>query len=79
MRKYTSIWLKIKKHKECAIAAPPSLHRRIIKGVIAEKYGDRGFRFMLDEENKSAKLEFTREGSKVTFKLVLYGINLGDL
>jgi len=50
MRKYQSIWIRIKRDGICTLAAPPSLHRRIRKAVCKEKYKDTGFKIEWDIE-----------------------------
>jgi len=79
MRKYLSIWYQLKKEGKCAVAAPVKLHPRIIKGVINEKYNDIGYKFLLHEDDKTARIEYIREGGKITFVLKIYGIGIGDL
>lgn len=54
------------------------LHRRIIKAVIKRKYVDVGFKFLVGERGKRAKLFYKREGSIIEFKLV-YTLGVEDL
>ncbi len=40
LRMYEPVWLTLKKHKTCTIAAPTAYHKRVIKAVIKEKWLD---------------------------------------
>ena len=60
MRKYESIWIKLKLEKVCEVMAHPSVHRRIIKAVAKEKYGDVAYKVLWDAEgNKQPLLTVT--------------------
>jgi hypothetical protein len=78
MRKYYSIWKQLKETTLCAIAAPVPLHKRIIKAVKKEKDKDVGFKFMLSERGKRARLIIEQHQAKITFRLV-YNIGVEDL
>lgn len=72
MRHYQPIWEKLKAEKYCRITAPKPLHKRIIKAVIKEKYGDEGFKFLLLEAGQTARLTFKKTSSVVEFSLTIY-------
>lgn len=48
MRKYQSIWVKIKTDGYCIIAAQPSLHARVKKAVTKEKWKDIAYKVQWD-------------------------------
>jgi hypothetical protein len=48
MRKYESIWLKLKRDGMCTIIADPALHARIKKAVTKEKWSDAGYKVEWD-------------------------------
>ena len=70
MRQYQPIWEALKKGGVCIITAPAPLHRRIIKAVIKEKYNDLGYKLELAENNKRAKIVYTKKHSMIEFKLI---------
>lgn len=69
MRKYQPIWEAIKANSTASLAADPSAHQLIIKEVIREKYKDRGWRLLCQEENKKYRLVPKSKGSLLTFTL----------
>lgn len=75
---YNDIWTVLKQRGECKVAARPDLHKRIIHAVINKKYYDTGYKFLLAEEKKTAKLFYTRTNTCIEFKLVTY-VNLRKL
>jgi len=79
IRKYAPIWLELKTKLKVAVAAPPPMHERIIKGVMKEKDKDLGFKLMASEENRWYKIEYTKNQSKLTFVLKNKRIGLKDL
>lgn len=82
-RKYSSIWIALKKDKHCAIAAPIPLHERIIKAVTAEKYRDVVYKLKMTEDRKRIKLGHKIDGARIRFFLIEYdilsGLNLSEL
>lgn len=82
MRKYQPIWNALKEtansKRECRITAPPPLHRRIIKAVMKEKDQDTGYKYLLGEQGKRARLSYTIDHSVITFTLQI-SIGLSDL
>ena len=48
MRKYQSIWVKIKTSGSCIIAAHPSLHARVKKALTKEKWKDVSYKVQWD-------------------------------
>lgn len=77
-RKYQPIWEKIKAEGKCELAAPIPYHPRIKKAVLKEKDNDLGFKVLLGEKFKRARLEIETQGVKMIFKLIL-SIGLGDI
>jgi hypothetical protein len=77
-RKYQPIWEALKSKRKCTIAAPKPLHKRIIKAVVKEKYQDLGYRFELEELEKSARISYTQKESMLEFKLTL-SVGTGDI
>jgi hypothetical protein len=67
MRHYEPVWIKLKKEKTVSITANYSLHKRIIKAVIKEKWMDLGYKLQLG--NRSAYLSYTQSNSIITFHL----------
>ena len=91
MRMYEPIWLKLRsakakevlnfpeiKVKEISLTAPKSAHKRIIKAVTKEKYGDVTFKFECSENCKKARISHEVKGNIIKFKLHL-SIGLDDL
>ena len=70
MRKYEPIWIRLKETGVCAITAPKSLHSRIVRMVSKEKYYDYGYKLLLQEVGKRAKINYTVRYSVITFNLV---------
>ena len=70
-RQYEPIWDQLKVQGKCRIAAPQPLHKRIIKAVVKEKYNDVGYKFLLSETGKTARLSYSRKNSEITFKLTV--------
>lgn len=70
LRQYAPIWITLKKSGYCRIAAPRGVHKRIIKAVSKEKYGDVGYKYELYEIAKRAELEVKRSNSMIEFKLL---------
>ncbi len=83
-RKYSPIWnqLKVAPHK-CALLAHSSLHARIVKAVIKEKYMDTGFKLLASTERKNWVLAHSIIGKRIEFWLEcstdLQGINSQEL
>lgn len=69
MRKYESIWIKLKKEKQVSLTANRLLHPRIIKAVIKEKWGDVGYKVQIEPAH--ARLSYTIKHSVLTFYLYL--------
>lgn len=74
MRQYETIWTKLKQlpANEAAevgvsVAAPRTLHARIIKAVIKEKWKDLGYKLLLDD--KRATLSYVQKHAIITFFL----------
>lgn len=47
MRQYEGAWLQLKQRGKLRLAAPPGLHRRIIKAITKEKDMDLGFKLLM--------------------------------
>lgn len=58
MRKYEAIWIALKRDKEASIVAELSLHRRIVAGVIREKFKDLGWKFQDFQRGAKSKLHY---------------------
>jgi len=69
VRKYSPIWLALKKAHKVAISVPRPYHKRVIKAVVKEKYGDLEYKFELGERGKKAKISYTVRGAIITFNL----------
>ncbi len=72
MRKYQLIWDALKVNNTLSIEADVSLHRRIIQGVIKEKWRDLGWKVICPELGNTYKLAYNVVGTKVTFTLEPY-------
>ena len=71
MRKYQSIWLKIKTEGTCIIAAHPSLHKRVKKAVTKEKWKDTCYKVQWDlAGTEQPFLEITHPIDKTTGKQI---------
>ena len=75
---YQQIWNALKKDGTVKLTAPVVLHRRIVKAVIKRKYIDVGFKFLVGERGKKAKLSYSSVGSIIEFKLE-YTLGVEDL
>ena len=73
MRKYESIWIALKRDKEVSIVAHESLHSRIIRGVIREKYKDIVWKFRCSHAGTKSKLQYDcyPKTGHVKFKLLI--------
>lgn len=69
-RLYEPIWRSVKDTGTCSIAAPSPLHSRIIKAVKKEKDKDLGFKVIMAEEGRAARLQITVQKAKITFRLI---------
>lgn len=83
MALYDDIWKQLKLNGKCKIAARNDLHRRIIHAVINKKYYDNGFKLLLLEEKRTAKLQYKRSVNCIEFTLQYYtnlnSIDTGDI
>lgn len=77
-RKYQPIWDKLKATGKCELAVPMPYHPRVKKAVLKEKDNDIGFKLLLGEQCKKARLEIETQGAKMVFKLI-YSLGLGDI
>jgi len=69
MRQYEQVWLKLKRDRIAKVTAHRSLHARIYKAVVKEKWMDTGYK--IEIEPYIATLWHTRKGSVITFTLTL--------
>ena len=69
-RKYASIWERLKSTHKAQIVASITLHPRIKKAVIKEKYNDLGFKLLCNEDNKEYKLIVISDKKVLAFKLI---------
>ena len=67
--RYQPIWDQLKAEGKCCIVAHPVLHRRIKKAVIKRKNEDLGYKLLLSESCKYAKLSIKSNGNSITFSL----------
>lgn len=72
MRHYSPIWEAIKKNKQVSIVAPVSNHKLIIKAVIKEKNEDEGYKLLLSEKCKKARLIISFDSNNK--ELILFSI-----
>lgn len=72
MRHYSPIWEAIKKNKQASIVAPVSKHKLIIKAVIKEKNEDGGYKLLLSEKCKRARLIISFDANNR--ELILFSI-----
>ena len=87
MRKYETIWLKIKTEGSCTLVANPSLHKRIKKAVTKEKWKDTSYKVQWDlDDREQPHLEITHpldERGKIVKNALLFTlvtpISIGDL
>jgi len=87
MRKYETIWVKIKTAGSCTLVANPALHRRIKKAVTKEKWRDYGYKVQWDLlEREQPELKITNpldDNGKIVKNALLFvlvkPISLGDL
>lgn len=71
MRKYQTIWERIKSEGSCTLIAHVSLHRRIKKAVTKEKYNDNSFKIFWDiEGTEQPELKTNTKGNVITFTLI---------
>ncbi len=77
-RKYEPIWQDLKTKHRCTIAAPLKMHRRIMTAVVKEKYQDLGYKYLLQEQGKRARITKSNKGSMLTFTLEL-SIGIEDI
>lgn len=76
---YLPIWNKLKTDRKVSVVIPQPLHARLIKAVIKRKDEDLGYKLMLGEESKKAKLSYTIEENIIHFKLKIYINGIGEL
>jgi hypothetical protein len=69
VRKYEPIWNALKKDGVVSVSVPRPLHPRLIKAVIKEKYNDLGYKLLLGEKAKKAKISYISKGSVIKFQL----------
>lgn len=76
MRQYETIWHELKhlpaiqaEHVGVSVTASRPLHARILKAVKKEKWGDIGYKILLND--KRAVLTHTRQHSIITFYLTV--------
>jgi hypothetical protein len=67
VRYYQPVWEELKKKQTARVTAPKSLHRRIIKAVIKEKWQDYGYKIELG--NYNAVISYSISNSIITFTL----------
>lgn len=82
MRKYESIWLKLKSEGKCLVAAHPALHKRIKKAVTKEKYRDVKFKVEYDLADRlQPELSVTVDSKQpnVLIFMLIIPVSLGDL
>lgn len=77
-RTYQPIWEELKRSNTCKISANKSLHKRIVKAVIKEKYNDVNFKLYLADKGQKAVLTHTKKYSIIEFFLNVT-IGLSDL
>lgn len=77
-RKYQPIWEELKLTNTCKIVVHKSLHKRIIKAVIKEKYNDIKFKLFLADKGKKAILTHSKVYSVIEFYLSI-SIGEGDI
>ena len=76
MRKYESIWVKLRDTKVASVVAPPQLHERIKKMVIKEKCADAGCKYLCAEDDIKYRIDIESKDTVLTFKLKRLGHNL---
>ena len=74
---YAGIWNKLKADKSCRVAADPKIHKRIVKAVIRRKDEDLGYKLLLENSRKKARLAYEFNGSQIIFTLKITYISLG--
>lgn len=83
MRKYQSIWHKIKLDGTCTVSAQPALHKRIKKAVCKEKYNDTAYKIQWDMAGASEQPELSITYDVDNRNLIIFTlvkpILLGDL
>jgi hypothetical protein len=87
MRKYETIWVKIKTEGSCTLVANPALHKRIKKAVTKEKWRDNAYKIQWDLLNREQpELVMTHpvdDNGKVVKNKLIFTLNipisLGDL
>ena len=87
MRKYETIWVKIKTEGSCTLVANPSLHKRIKKAVTKEKWKDTSYKVQWDlEDREQPHLEISHpldSSGKILKNTLIFTlitpISLGDL
>lgn len=67
LRQYEPIWLSLKKHKTVSIRTNQTLHKRLIKAVVKEKWMDD--KFKSKEGWRMMWLTYSVSGDVVTFNL----------
>lgn len=77
-RKYQEIWEQIKAKGKCELVTHTAWHPRVKKAVLKEKDNDLGFKLMMGEEYKRARLKVESIGAKMIFTLIT-SIGLGDI
>lgn len=73
IRDYYPIWQKLRDSEDhkCVIEAPVTLHKRVIKAVIKEKWMDEEYKNRLDKNGLAGRIEYEKIGIKIVFKMIV--------
>lgn len=68
-RKYQELWERIKRNNRVAVECHPMFLQTVKKGVIKEKFNDKGFKVLNDHDRFSLEISYDRERQKLVFML----------
>lgn len=69
MRKLQAVWEQIKLDGSATILCEPNMHKRLILALRKEKNIDYGWKLLIAEQHKRAKLKEKIDGNKIFFYL----------
>lgn len=78
LREYQPIWEAIKSQGKTRLSVPIPFQPRVRKAVLKEKYNDLGYKVLLAERHKIARLEIETRGAMMIFTLIV-SLGIGDI
>jgi hypothetical protein len=67
--RYHCIWQQLKIKNAIRISVPAEAHKRLRQAIMKRKVNDRGFRFLMGEQNMRPHLSFKSEGNILSVQL----------